>query len=116
MPDRTVPFEINGTTPTFSWNAYSSTSDYVIEVTDATTGQVIWGGFDESGALLEKNIVIPSNQTSIQYNTDGNALASLESGKIYRWRVFASKNDNNSDTGWTLISASEEQMGLIRIP
>lgn len=40
MPDRTVPFEINGTTPTFSWNAYSSTSDYVIEVTDATTGQV----------------------------------------------------------------------------
>ncbi|MTI39590.1 carboxypeptidase-like regulatory domain-containing protein [Fulvivirga lutimaris] len=112
----TAPMEITSTTPTFSWTAYSSTSDYVIEVTDATTGQVIWGGFDTSGADPVKNIVIPSSSTSIDFNEDSNAsISALEVGKVYRWRVFASKNDQNSPTGWTLISASEDQLGLIKI-
>lgn len=111
----TVPAEITSTTPTFSWTPYSSASDYVIEVTDATTGTVIWGGIDKSGALPSKNIVIPSNQTSIAFNADGSASASLEAGRVYRWRIYASKNDQNAETGWTLISASEDQQGLIRI-
>lgn len=112
----TAPVEITSTAPTFTWTAYSSTSDYVIEVTDATTGQVIWGGFDQSGVNPVKNIVIPGAQKSIAYNEDGNASdAALEVGKVYRWRIFASKNDQNSPTGWTLISASEDQRGLIKI-
>jgi hypothetical protein len=112
----TKPFETSSTSPTFSWTSYSSTSDYVIEVIDASTGMVIWGGFDKSGELPVKNIIIPSSQTSVQFNSDGNALVStLTPGKIYRWRVFASKDDQNATTGWTLISASEDQMGLIKI-
>jgi hypothetical protein len=102
--------------PTFTWTAYSSTSDYVIEVIDAATGAVIWGGFDNSGSLPVKNIVIPSSQQSITFNSDGNAtISELIPGRTYRWRIFASKNDQNSDTGWTLISASEDQRGLIKI-
>jgi hypothetical protein len=112
----TKPFETNSTTPTFEWTAYSSTSDYVIEVIDASTGAVIWGGFDKTGELPVKKIIIPSSQTSIAFNSDGNALVSaLTPGKIYRWRVFASKDDQNATTGWTLISASEDQMGLVKI-
>ena len=110
------PIEVNSATPTFQWAAYSSTSDYVIEVTDATTGTIVWGGFDKSGENPVKNIVIPSSQTSIAFNSDGNAtIAALVPGRIYRWRVFASKNDQNSTTGWTLISASEDQLGLIKV-
>lgn len=115
-PSTTKAVEVTSTTPTFSWNTYSSTSDYVIEVTDASTGIVVWGGFDKSGTLPLKKIVIPAAQKSIQYNADGTAsIASLQPGKVYRWRIFASKNDQNSSTGWTLISASEDQLGLFKV-
>lgn len=102
--------------PVFQWASYPSTSDYVIEVMDASTGQVVWGGFDKSGSLPVKKITIPSSSTSIQFNSDGKALVNeLVAGKIYRWRVYASKNDQNSPTGWTLISVSEDQVGLVKI-
>jgi len=102
--------------PSFQWTAYSSTSDYVIEVMDASTGQVVWGGFDKSGPLPVKKIIIPSSQASIVYNSDATAaIDDLVPGKIYRWRIYASKNDVNSSTGWTLISTSEDQVGLIKI-
>lgn len=111
----TLPTEIASTTPTFEWTAYSSTSDYVIEVMDVATGNIIWGGFDQSGTLPVKNIIIPSAQKSIQYNADGNAsLTELVPGRTYRWKIYASKNDQSS-TGWSLISSSEDQMGLIKI-
>ncbi len=102
------------TTPTFQWSAYASTSDYVIEVMDATTGQVIWGGFTNSGGVITKNITIPSSTTSIAFNSDGKASASLTVGKIYRWRIYASKNNNQTAT-WNLIAASEDQVGLIKV-
>jgi hypothetical protein len=114
-PSTTTPLLVTGTTPTFQWTAYSSTSDYVIEVTDVATGNVIWGGFNKSVSPATKNIVIPSSQTSIQYNSDGKASAALVSGKVYRWKIYASKNDVTSLTGWKLISASEDQLGLIKI-
>jgi hypothetical protein len=101
-------------TPTFQWSAYPSTSDYVIEVTDASTGAVIWGGLTKDGGTLIKNISIPSNTTSITFNADGNAAAPLAAGKVYRWRIFASKNNAQTDS-WNLIAASEDQMGLIKI-
>ncbi len=111
----TEPLEITSTAPTFEWTGFASTSDYVIEVSDIS-GNVIWGGFDNSGTLPVKNIEIPSDVLMIEYNSDGKAtLSALEQGRVYRWRIFASKNDQQSDTGCTLISASEDQLGLIKI-
>ncbi len=108
----TVPVE--ATSPvTFQWSAYASTSDYVIEVMDVSSGTIIWGGFSNTNGVVTKNIIIPSSQTSIAFNSDGKATAQLTSGKVYRWRVYASKN--NVQTGWNLIAASEDQMGLIKI-
>lgn len=112
----TVPALVTGTTtPTFTWAAYSSSSDYVIEVMDAATGTVVWGGFSNMGTTsVTKNIVIPSSQTSIVYNSDNKASAPLVAGKTYRWRIYASKNQTPAP-GWSLISMSEDQMGLITI-
>ncbi|MBK3515943.1 MSCRAMM family protein [Carboxylicivirga marina] len=106
----TVPVEISSTTPTFEWTPYSSTSDYVIEVSDAN-GNVIWGGFNNDGALPVKNISIEA--TSIVYNSDGMAsIANLEYDVVYRWKIYASKDDTKEPTLWKLISVSEDQMGL----
>ena len=80
----------------FQWSSYPSTSDYVIEITDALTGTVVWGGFTNSGGTLTKNITIPSNTASIAFDSDGKAKAALVSGKIYRWKIYASKNDQQS--------------------
>ena len=98
--------------PLFSWSKYSSTSDYVIEVTDAN-GNLVWGGFNSDWTV--KNIVIPSSQNSIQFNSDGSASSALLFGKVYRWKVYASKDNSQSATGWELISVSEDQRGLIII-
>ena len=106
----TIPVAVSAT-PTFTWEAYPSSTDYVIEVTDAN-GQLIWGGFNE--ARTEKNIVILASQTSIVYNSDGLATQELVSGRNYRWRIYASKDANNA-SGWILISSSEEQRGLIAV-
>lgn len=108
----TVPVLVTGTTPTFTWASYPSTHDYVIEVMDASNGTVVWGGFAGMGtASVTKNIVILS--TSIVYNSDGMATP-LVLGKTYRWKIYASKN-SSSAPGWSLISMSEDQMGLITI-
>ncbi|MDH5368286.1 MAG: carboxypeptidase-like regulatory domain-containing protein [Cyclobacteriaceae bacterium] len=99
------------TIPTFEWTPYSSTSDYVIEVTDAN-GKLIWGGF--TARFASKNVVIPSGSTSVAFGdlSVGNPpVENLVSGKTYRWRVYASKN-NNATGGWNLISVSEDQRGL----
>jgi hypothetical protein len=109
----TKPVEVTSSTPTFTWTAYSSTSDYVIEVSDIN-GNVIWGGFTK-GNTITKNIVIPKNQLSIVFNSDSKASSTLKSKNIYRWRIYASKDDNSSSTGWKLISVSEEQRGLFII-
>ncbi len=99
-------------TPIFTWEAYPSSSDYVIEVTDAN-GNIIWGGFNADWTV--KNIIIPSSENSILFNSDGNATESLIIGKHYRWRIYASKDNVQSATGWELISVSEDQRGLIII-
>ncbi|WP_224999661.1 carboxypeptidase-like regulatory domain-containing protein [Cesiribacter sp. SM1] len=115
----TEPIEVASATPRFTWAAYSSTSDYVLEVSDAN-GNVIWGGFG-IGTIANgttgpvKKVIVPSGQTSADYNFDGSALRALEPGKVYRWKVYASKDDNKENTGWKLISVSEDQMGLIRL-
>ncbi len=110
--ESTQPVEVSKEGLSFSWTPYSSASDYVIEVIDSN-GKVIWGGFTANWS--QKNVVIPSSQTSVIFDADGSAAAALEVGKTYRWRIFASKDDKQSATGWRLISVSEDQMGLIKI-
>ncbi|GJM63470.1 carboxypeptidase-like regulatory domain-containing protein [Persicobacter diffluens] len=105
-PAEIIPMETSAAGLTFSWKAYSSTSDYVIELQDIN-GNIIWGGFDTTGETPIKNI--STKATSITY--DGPAL---RAGRIYRWKVYASKDQNNTG-GWSLISMSEDQMGLIQI-
>jgi hypothetical protein len=112
----TVPQEITSTKPVFQWTSYPSTSDYIIEVVDASTGIVIWGGFGKVNDAIVKNIIIPSSSTSVTFNSDGKAaISDLVPGRVYRWRIYASKDDQNSPVGWTLISASEDQAGLIQV-
>ena len=109
----TKPVEIIGLTPTFTWLQYSSTDDYVIEVSDIN-GNVIWGGFTKSGTVITKNSpLIPKTQLSIVFNSDGKATTTLKSKNTYRWRIYASKDD--TALGWKLISVSEEQQGLFII-
>ncbi len=104
VPADGTPVEIYTLTPRFTWAPYSSTSDYVVEVRDVH-GEVIWGGFSTDGNLT-KLVNPPKETTSIVY-----AGPALEDGKIYRWRVYASKDDT-STIGWRLISASEEAQGV----
>jgi hypothetical protein len=108
------PIEIASSSPVFTWLAYSSTSDYVVEVSDIN-GNVIWGGFTKNGATITKNISVPKEQLSITFNSDGKATSTLKSNNIYRWRVYSSKDDNSSSTGWKLISVSEDQRGLFLV-
>lgn len=109
VPADGTPVEINTLIPTLNWAAYSSTSDYVVEVRDAN-GNIIWGGFSTDG-LLTKEVYTPAGTTSIEY-----AGTALENGKVYRWKIYASK-DNNSGVvpPWNLISASEEAQGVFKV-
>ena len=101
-------------TPTDNWGAGSELAGVgAVTVITNANGNVIWGGFNDDWTV--KHIVIPSSQKSIEFNSDGNASSNMESGKVYRWRVYASKNNTQSPTGWELISVSEDQRGLIII-
>ena len=110
-----IPVSVASTTPTFEWTSYSSASDYVIEVTDGN-GTVVWGGF--TGDYESKNVIIDASSTSITYGDASVTVAGpnepLVSGKTYRWRVYASKDDNSTG-GWELISVSEDQRGLFTV-
>ena len=108
----TVPAIVTSLTPTLAWTAYPSTTDYVIEVINSN-GNVIWGGFSIGGTV--KDFLVPSSQTSVVFDVDGNASVALEDGKTYRWRVYASKNSASSPTGWNLISVSEDQRGIFKV-
>ena len=114
LPTTTEPVVVNSTTPELSWTPYSSTSDYVVEVSDAN-GNVIWGGFRDGLVGPEKKFSVPSSQTKVTFNADLSATEELVPGKVYRWRVYASKNDTKEITGWKLISVSEDQVGLIQV-
>ncbi len=107
----TIPVEVSTITPVFSWNAYSSSDYYVIEVMDMN-GATVWGGI--SGTPLTRKVMVAKTQTTVTYNSDGTGQA-LQNGRTYRWRIYASKDDSGQPLGWKLISASEEQMGLFII-
>ncbi len=109
----TTPFTIPDSLPRLQWTAYpGSTAGYVIEVTNSN-GSVIWGGFTNK----TRNFILHKDSTAVNYNYNGLASNPLIRRNIYRWRVFACKNENGADsTGWgyKLISVSEEQRGLIK--
>jgi hypothetical protein len=110
----TVPAVVDTLIPTFTWVAYSSANDYVVEVVNAS-GKVIWGGFSDDWAT--KNYSVLADQTSVVFNEDGTATEDLVDGKTYRWRIYASKdcNGNQCVNPFTLISSSEDQMGLFKV-
>ena len=75
-------------------------------------GTTVWGGI--SGTPLTRKVMVAKTQTTATYNFDGTGQT-LQNGRTYRWRIYASKNDSGLPLGWKLISASEEQMGLFSI-
>lgn len=107
--DLVVPEEINAASPTFTWERYPSAKEYIIEVFD-NNGNTIWGGFDDAGVVQHQQIT--ANQTSVTFNFDGSATASLQNGQVYRWKIYADNDDALNIQ--TLISSSEDLMGLFK--
>ena len=110
--------------PTFEWEPYSSASDYVVEVSD-TSGNVIWGGFNPDKTKrftvmagdTQTDPVTSETYYAATYDSDGNATEALLEGKMYRVRVYASKDVNvtQDPLEYKLISASEGLVGVFTV-
>ncbi|MBN1758225.1 MAG: carboxypeptidase regulatory-like domain-containing protein [Chitinispirillaceae bacterium] len=114
VPDSTYPVELSTTSPTFTWvktSSYSSAKEYIIVVFDSN-GRTVWGGFDASGTIRHTKIDV-TDTSSVIFNFDGSAEDSLHSGEIYRWKVYA--DDDRAAGVQTLLSASEDLMGLFKV-
>ncbi len=105
--DLVVPVFIYTDSPEFLWEKYPSAKEYIVEVFDSQ-GNTIWGGFDAAGVVQHQQI--PASQDSVVFNFDGSATELLQDGETYRWKIYAD-NDDALDIQ-TLISSSEDQMGL----
>ena len=102
-------------TPSFTWHqaaSYSSVDYYVLEVVDES-GSTIWGGFDLAG---QPKVTWPKEDPiTIDYNFDFTAtLATLEAGRYYQLRIYASKEDT-SPLGFKLISSTETLDGVFKV-
>lgn len=106
-----IPAVADSIVPTFNWNAYPQTKEYIIEVLDVN-GNLVWGGFKENGEI--RHAQIPKEWNSVEFNFDGTALSQLVSGQIYQWRVYS--DDDATQDVQTLLSASEDLMGLFITP
>lgn len=106
-----IPALADSIVPTFNWNAYPSTKEYIVEVRDIN-GNLIWGGFKENGEI--RHAQIPKEWNSVEFNFDGTAVSQLVSGQIYQWRVYS--DDDATQDVQTLLSASEDLMGLFITP
>jgi hypothetical protein len=110
-PDSIIPALADSVVPTFSWDAYPQTKEYIIEVRDIN-GNLIWGGFTETGEI--RHAQIPKEWSSAEFNFDGSASSQLQPGNIYQWRLYA---DDDATSGvQTLLSSSEDLLGLFRVP
>jgi hypothetical protein len=110
-PAEVIPALADSIIPTFHWNAYPSTKEYIIEVRDIN-GNLVWGGFKANGEI--QHTQIPKEWTSVEFNFDGSALTPLQSGNIYQWRIYS--DDDDAANVQTLLSASEDLMGLFITP
>lgn len=109
-PDTLIPFMIFTTTPTFKWELYPSSHEYIVGVYN-TYGELIWGGYDTSANVLHP--FLDSKTDTVVFNFDSSATESLRWGRAYRWKVWA---DKGADLGvQQLISSSEEWLGLFMI-
>ncbi len=103
--------------PEFEWHqasSYSNVTEYVVEVVDES-GNTVWGGFD-SGTGMPLVTIPKTDPVSIGYNNDGMAtVASLETGRYYQLRVYASKDDNAAPPGFKLISSTENLDGVFKV-
>jgi len=109
-PGEITPAPADSLVPTFHWNAYPQSKEYIVEVRDIN-GNLIWGGFTESGEI--RHLQIPKEWNSVEFNFDGSASSPLQPGNIYQWRIYAD-DDAKSDVQ-TLLSSSEDLMGLFFI-
>jgi len=106
-----IPALADSIVPTFNWNAYPSTKEYIIEVRDIN-GNLVWGGFTGSGEIRHSQI--PKEWNSVEFNFDGSALMQLQPGNIYQWRLYS--DDEATPNVQTLLSGSEDLMGLFITP
>ena len=106
-----IPAVADSIVPTFIWNAYPQTKEYIIEVRDIN-GNLVWGGFNASGEI--RHAQIPKEWNSIEFNFDNTALSQLVSGQIYQWRIYS--DDDATPDVQTLLSTSEDLMGIFIIP
>lgn len=105
--DLVVPVIVHTDSPEFVWEMYPSAKEYIVEVFDSQ-GNTIWGGFDSAGVVRHQQI--PASQNSVVFNFDGSATELLQDGETYRWKIYA--DDDAALNIQTLISSSEDQMGL----
>jgi hypothetical protein len=110
-PGAIIPAVADSVIPEFHWNAYPQAKEYIIEVKDLN-GNVIWGGFTSAGEI--KHSQIPKEWNDVRFNFDGTALSGLNPGDVYQWRVYA--DDDASGGVQTLLSSSEDLMGLFIVP
>jgi hypothetical protein len=110
-PDSIYAVIADSTTPTFNWDEYPSAKEYIIEVRKMN-GEIIWGGFNADGSINHHKI--DAQTSSVLFNFDETASETLKTGKIYQWKVYA--DDDRADGVQTLISASEDLLGIFEIP
>lgn len=89
---------------TFKWNAYPSTKNYVLEVTDEN-GNVVWGG----NAPLAGSDYTVGTATQVTYPATAPAL-----NGTYRVRVYASVTSPTTPF-YTLISSTEDLEGVFTV-
>ncbi len=90
---------------TFKWNAYPSTKNYTVKVTDEN-GDVVWGDY---APLVGSNYTVG---TATQATCPA---ALLTVGKTYHVRVYASVDDTKSPDGYTIISSTEDLEGVFTV-
>lgn len=86
-------------TPTFSWAAPANPPDVYIYSFRVEEEITMDGGWVMSNYIWETEDGIPSAQTSVIYNFDGEAsLPALEVGHTYRWTVVVVDANRNSSS------------------
>lgn len=109
--DTLVPVMIFTEIPTFVWESYPSTQEYIIAVYNSY-GDLVWGGYDSNDNVLHAKI--DAHTTSVVFNFDNSAKEPIYGGGSYRWKVWADKDA--ADGVQQLISSSEDLLGLFHLP
>jgi hypothetical protein len=114
--DYVYPAMADSLVPLFSWkkeSSYSSVKEYIIEVKDFN-GNVMWGGYDRTTGAINHEQISQSVTVQKRYNFDQQNVPALVPGVIYQWKVYA---DDDAAAGvQTLLSSSEDLMGLFMVP